>query len=713
MRNIFSRIMLVAAAAMAFVSCQKQEIDAQETFSATLTVNADVQTKTYLEDNAILWGTGEAVKLYLNDGEANFISSASADQFDGQASAAFTFELNNIKAAESYVIGGIYPVSAVVSDNNDASKYKVILPAIQNAEAGKYDPSAFIMVLKPETLYELPESHTASFRRAVALNKITLTGVKEDITSVEITVPEEKYLAGRRYFDLTAGTSGDIYRDKKNTLTVNSSYTGSSIDVWFTSWGVELAEGENLTVKMTSATGTYTRSIAARTGGIKFLEGDLNTLTINMTTSDYVANDDTDYSDYSGDWLITGTKTDGTMVAAGAYVSGNNINAIVGVTLKGGTFEYVDGIENCKMNIEKVTDGTYAGKYTIKDANGLYLYAAGANSDNHLKAASLDVNNSVFYWSISIVDGQPSSLVATGCDRNDLRFNKSLNYFSCYAANTSASKVTLYPYSMVAVGTTPEIVISSEEPIVVDAEAGEVTINYTIKNPVDDSAVQASADVAWLTDVQYTDGTVTYTVEENTGAERKATVTLSYEGATPVEVVVTQDAKPAADAMYYVKVVENSSDLSGTYLLVCEDTSEVFAGIDGNYGANKPITISNGRIESNVTNDAYQIVLTKSEGGYYLITFGGKYLTLKNSDSTYISLNDSFTDNSKWNVYIDSTEAAITNAVSTDRHMYRSETSSGCFAVYASKRADYKYVQLYKLSSDPIIAASTDAIPQP
>ena len=51
--------MLVAAAAMAFVSCQKQEIDAQETFSATLTVNADVQTKTYLEDNAIFWEQGK------------------------------------------------------------------------------------------------------------------------------------------------------------------------------------------------------------------------------------------------------------------------------------------------------------------------------------------------------------------------------------------------------------------------------------------------------------------------------------------------------------------------------------------------------------------------------------------------------------------------------------------------------------------------------
>lgn len=82
MRQVFKSIMLIAAAAMAFTSCQKEETAAPETVSATLTMHAGVeQTKTYLgENNAVLWGKGEAVTLYVGSGEtAKFFDSASTD----------------------------------------------------------------------------------------------------------------------------------------------------------------------------------------------------------------------------------------------------------------------------------------------------------------------------------------------------------------------------------------------------------------------------------------------------------------------------------------------------------------------------------------------------------------------------------------------------------------------------------------------------------
>ena len=686
--------MLVAAAAMAFVSCQKQEIDAQETFSATLTVNADVQTKTYLEDNAIFWGTGEAVELYLNDGEAKFITSASADQYEGQASAAFTFELNGINEAESYVIGGVYPASAVVSDNNnDATKYKVILPAIQYAEADKYDPSAFIMILKPETLNELPESHTASFRRAVALNKITLTGVKEDITSVEITVPAGKYLTGRRYFDLTAGTSGDIYYEKKNTLTVNSSYTGSSIDVWFTSWGVELAEGENLTVKMTSATGTYTRSIAARTGGIKFLEGDLNTLTINMTTSDYVANDDTDYS---GQWLITGSNGD-TIYAAKAYeASETNIKSLA-LSLEDGKFVAEENVESCKMFVSKVLEGNYKGKYTIQDINGMYLCSGTGTSSSLKGKATVDDGG---YWSISICDDGSHKLVSSSTgSANVMMFNSKSNslLFNCYASSSSMSQVTLYPYSMVAVGTTPEIVISSEEPIVVDAEAGEVTINYTIKNPVDNSAVQASADVAWLTDVQYTDGTVTYTVAENTGAERKATVTLSYEGATSVEVVITQAADAAPSSDVWALVTDASTLAVGDQIVIV--ASDYDFALSTEQKTNNRGQAAVVKSNSEVTFGADVQILTLRAGiktNTWALDAGTGYLYAASSSENYMKTQINLNDNGSWIITIEEGVAKLCAQGTNTRNIMRYNSSSSLFSCYGSGQKD---ISIYKLQN--------------
>ena len=462
MRTFCKSIMLVAAAAMTFASCQKQEVLAPETFSATLTMHAGVEeTKTYLENNAVLWGKGEAVTLYVGSGEtAKFFDSASTDNYEGQASASFTFEIADVTSADSYALGGIYPESAAMNDNKNAKQYKVILPATQNQVDGNYDPSAYIMVLKPETVDQLPTEYTASFRRATALNKITLTGVKEDISSVEITVPEKKYLAGRRYMDLTTGESGEIYYDQSNKVTVNSSFTGNSIDVWFTSWGVELAEGDELSIKMTSATKTYTRTIVTRPEGIKFVEGDLNTLTVNMSS----ATEET-LDNFSGDYLIVNADL---TRAAQAWAGGNNLPEFV-LNARDGVVYESEGLENCKMTIEAQADG----KYTIKDANGLYLYAA-SSSSNHLKR-----KEEVSSWTIE-QDGDKYILTSSAqTSRNIMQYNEQSKIFSCYSSGQK--DITLYKYSDIKVDTTPSISLTKDsDQVAFDATSYE--FKYTTKN---------------------------------------------------------------------------------------------------------------------------------------------------------------------------------------------------------------------------------------
>ena len=115
MRKIFKSFMLVAAAAMTFASCQREELNApKETVSATLTMHAGVeQTKTYLDGNAVLWGKGEAVTLYVGAGEtAKFVSSTATDAYDGAETALFEFTIEGVTASESYNLGGIYPAHA-------------------------------------------------------------------------------------------------------------------------------------------------------------------------------------------------------------------------------------------------------------------------------------------------------------------------------------------------------------------------------------------------------------------------------------------------------------------------------------------------------------------------------------------------------------------------------------------------------------------------
>ena len=536
MRRIFKSFMLIAAAAMAFTSCQKEETAAPETVSATLTMHAGVeQTKTYLSgDNTVLWGKGESVSLYVGAGEtAKFFDSASTDAYDGEASASFAFDIKDVAEADSYTLGGIYPASAAIDDNDDPKKCKTILPQIQNAELGKYDPAAYIMVLKPETVETLPEEYVASFRRATALNKITLTNVKEDITTVEITVPEGKALAGRRYFNLTDGESGEIYYGQSNAITVNSQYSGSTIDVWFCSWGVELAAGEELTVRMKNANKSFTRTIQAKEAGIKFVEGDLNTLKINMETAE-----EESFDSFAGEWLITGT-TAGVTYAAGSYVSGNNIKASVSITISNDVIEPVDGLENCKMLFTEITEGDYKGMYTIQDANGKYLYAA-SSSANQLKAGD-STNSANYYWTVECNDGKYSIVASKSSNRNVMQFNPNNGspIFACYAS-ASQTAVVLYPYSMVKVDTTPKIAVTGETTKNVVFGGETVKFNYQLKYLDGEELSWEVSDSDMISSISAEDGVLNVTVAENDGVARTATITLSCGDAEEVVLTINQ-----------------------------------------------------------------------------------------------------------------------------------------------------------------------------
>ena len=556
MRKIFKSFMLVAAAAMTFASCQREELNApKETVSATLTMHAGVeQTKTYLDGNAVLWGKGEAVTLYVGTGEgedaiATFVASTSTDAYDGAETASFTFDITGVAENGPYNLGGIYPASASMEDNKDPKKCKTILPQIQNAELGKYDPSAYIMVLKPETVETLPNEYLASFRRATALNKITLTNVKEDITTVEITVPEGQALAGRRYFDLTDGTSGEIYYGQSNTITVNAPFTGSTIDVWFCSWGAELAAGEEMTIRMKNANKAYTRTIVAKEAGIKFVEGDLNKLTVDMASAE-----EESFDSFAGEWLITGT-TGGVTYALSPYSSGNNIKASVSINIENEVIEPVDGIESCKLLFTKISEGEYEGMYTIQDTNGKYLYAA-SSSANHLKAGD-SANSAHYYWTVESKDGKHSIVASKSSNRNVMQLNPNNGspIFSCYASATQTA-VVLYPYSMVKVDTTPKIVVSGATTKDVVFGGETVTFNYELKYLDDEELTWEVSDSKIITEVTAEEGVLSVTVAENEGEARTATITLSCGDAEEVVLTINQDEYVDASVIEEITVAD-------------------------------------------------------------------------------------------------------------------------------------------------------------
>ena len=86
---------------------------------------------------------------------------------------------------------------------------------------------------------------------------------------------------------------------------------------------------------------------------------------------------------------------------------------------------------------------------------------------------------------------------------------------------------------------TPSINTESSIELAYNATSGEIA--YTINNPTDGKLLQASANADWISNITVTGEKVTFTTTVNDGeADRKATITLTYEGANPFPVEVTQ-----------------------------------------------------------------------------------------------------------------------------------------------------------------------------
>ena len=75
------------------------------------------------------------------------------------------------------------------------------------------------------------------------------------------------------------------------------------------------------------------------------------------------------------------------------------------------------------------------------------------------------------------------------------------------------------------------------------AEGDLCTIAYTVVNPREGAAAEASCPAAWVNTFDYSvDGEISFLVDENTGDERSAVVTVAYPGAEPRTVTVVQQA---------------------------------------------------------------------------------------------------------------------------------------------------------------------------
>lgn len=239
------------------------------------------------------------------------------------------------------------------------------------------------------------------------------------------------------------------------------------------------------------------------------------------------------------------------------------------------------------------------------------------------------------------------------------------------------------------------------------------TVTVTAAN-ADDCTIEAATDKSEQFTTSVNGMVVTVTPKENT-TEQAITATLTIKlmkaGAAvdTKTVAISQAGKSVPGGSGYTRV--NAVTAGKKYLIVAEtgEKNYVFEAAQLAGGAGRPngveIAVSNSKIESNTTNDAYAVTIEASGDGYVIKTADGKFVEY-NGSSTTLKLSDT-----AGRIWIATAVLAKNTIKFTDKEtmsastvrclLFQNTSASQRFGGYAEQNADtsdYVTVALYELS---------------
>ena len=636
MKNLWKYFMTMAVAVVALSACQKEFEQKTTSKEGTLkisvkasaeAVQGEAGTKTYIDGTAIKWGTGEYMKIGVYDGTATTFGNStdeSADIWIGEKEAMFNFSITPANTADEYTYYGLYPASAAVASNNtNPESYKVNLPAAQNATATSYDPKAYILVAKPEGGKTITSTDwEASFRRATALNKVTLQNLPEAIKRVTITAPNNVYLAGARHINLTTGASDDIYSGGGRTNKVSVKFdqaqaSGSDVIVWFTSWDASIAVDSKLTIVAYSEAHTYTRELTVVNKPITFTEGKLNTLKVNMATADQ--GDNTEFA--AGTYVVL--AKDGTNYYALKAEKEENKERLLSVAYTGDLTSY-NGSGDIIWNISESEDSF------IFENSGKYLGYKGTGNESYWLEADDDWTTANYL--LSITAQETSGLYHVTLNANASRYlskNSSAAFFAFYGNTGQKADIVFVPAT---VDNRADVTLAFE-----DEDINCTTADYD--NFFGQEDVTVTPDVEAITkhlEWSYEDNDGVIDEFDNgaltlTGTVGTATVTVSFAGDT--------NYKPAS-ASYTITVTDGSTPTpSGDVFMRITSTDELTLGTDAEYlliyvPSDGDALAFNGSLESGYNGSAGVTVVFDDSGNVDYDTYKAYALTISQSTTT-------------------------------------------------------------------------------
>lgn len=592
MKKFFFFLGVIAASAFVFSACQKEQSVKDEPSDKLVTVTftaekAGVETRT-----AAVVGETSVSYVWTDEDAANIKLFTVATEIQGEGNQQHEVEVltevtnavatkvsdTKLTISASVAPGATYSFRAILCDpqsytgsGDNYSTRKPKIKAVQNPDSyNNFDPTADLLVSDDMdvTVIDSGEETISTgdlemvFRRKVVVNKMTLKNLtaNEKVSKVVVTSIDTDNTAG----DLTGYLEGSTMKGQSKSITLEYDNVAVPSDGQFPVYFISMSNtGIALKVDVTTDQYVYTKSFAEGKS-IDLNLGQFTKFAVALpagTPATAVAN---------GQYFITGIKSS-QVYAAKMYVSGNNLQTFpITLNATNETISYADGVEDCLFTLTRITEGTYAGKYTIQDVNDLYLYAAGgtgSEAKNHLKGEEEPDAEGNAYWTVSKNgDGTYDVQSAGNAASRIMRYNGTNNIFSCYSSGQTA--ITLYPASWCTIDTTPVLTIDeSERTKNVGCNDPSVAFSYSANRYATGPVVTIVSDSNSIIDGDpiVSDGTITVALNPNSDSFAKvATLSVTSSGlASAVTLTINQAEYTETSTVRFTYTI-TTSDFSAT-----------------------------------------------------------------------------------------------------------------------------------------------------
>lgn len=517
-------------------------------------ISADISTKTTNDGLATKWAEGDAINLFHAEaGKTDYVSDNDFT-LDATRVGVFTGNLSSALApSTSYDWYAFYPYSEYNKTPAGVSKetfgYTHIGDKSQTQE-GNDSKAHLCGATLP--LYGVVKSLASDVKPAVAMNNLaSVVAVKVKNTTTEplvvksVSFTSTEDIVGTYYIDFTGENvvytgSGTDFVSSTASLTVNNGdaiapNSEAKFYIPIKPHSVKTNSILKISVNGYEKPLTLPQDVTFTAGSIKTLAFNFDKVVVDYVTIPWT-------EDFSGD-LSLYTRNRCTLYKSGKMYAGGIAPELL------------------------ISDNGGAFSVKVKADAGNYLLTFKSNRDNLTVASSdknvtVTKNNGKEYLLTVPEGGSTFSLSITNTDKKD---------------NARIDDISLVADTAVRV---PVITVDNTN-VSVKAEGDIVTLKYSIKYPSAGATIAAASKETWVNTFDCTKaGEITFAVDANEGKARTATVTLSYPGAAPVALTVSQRA--AGSAAEPVTIIIDASDLKGTDATTT-DTDHTFGGVTLTY----------------------------------------------------------------------------------------------------------------------------------